>query len=81
MSYGAIEAFVYEMAGVRPDGPGAAIEIAPRLPEEIEWFKIRNIPFLEGEFDVSWREGILFVKNRTGRPITVNGKKVEEQEV
>lgn len=81
VSYGAIEAFVYEMTGVRPDGPGAAIEIAPRLPEEIEWFKIRNIPFLEGEFDVSWREGILFVKNRTGRPITVNGKKVEEQEV
>ncbi len=81
VSYGAIEAFVYEMADIRPDGPGAAIEIVPRLPEGITWFEIRNVPFLEGEFDVSWREGALSVKNRTGKPITVNGKKVEEQEV
>ena len=80
VSYGAIEAYIYEMAGLRPNGPEASMEIVPKLPDGITWFEIKNIPFLEGECDVSWREGSLSVTNRTGRPITVNGRIVEEQE-
>lgn len=78
VSYAAVEAFIYEMAGICPDGPQAAVRISPKLPEEIAWFRIKNLPFLEGELDISFEEGMLSVTNRTGRAIQVNESRMEE---
>lgn len=80
VSYAVVEAFIYEMAGVCPDGPHAAVRISPRLPEGVDWFRIKNLPFLEGELDISFEEGMISVTNRTGRTISVNGSGLEHNE-
>lgn len=80
VSFAAVETFIYEMAGVSPDGPKKAVRIAPQLPDEISWFCIKNLPFLDGELDISQKEGKLWVTNRTGQRITVNSRNVETGE-
>lgn len=80
VSYAVVEAFVYEMAGVCPDGPNKAVRILPRLPKEIAWFHIKNLPFLDGELDISQESDRLLVTNRTGGRIAVNGAEVGENE-
>lgn len=54
--------------------PEVNVRIAPCLPEGLEWFRIENMSFLNGEIDVYWEKGSLSVTNRTGQAITVNGK-------
>lgn len=76
VSYAVVETFIYEMAGVHPDGPGKAVRILPQLPEEISWFRLKNLPFLNGELDVSQAGDRLSVMNRTGQRITVNDREV-----
>lgn len=74
VSYAAVETFIYDMAGIDPEGPEANVRIAPQLPEGMEWYRIENLPFLNGEIDVYWEKGSLSVTNRTGQAMTVNGK-------
>lgn len=76
VSYAAVESFIYDMAGVRPDGPRGAVRIAPQLPEEISWFHIKNLPFLDGELDILQDGDRLFAANRTGRRIRVNDQEI-----
>lgn len=80
VSFAAAEAFIYEMAGVCPDGPQRAVRIFPQLPKEISWFHIKNLPFLDGELDISQEGDRLSATNRTGRRITVNGTEVGKNE-
>lgn len=80
VSYAVVETFIYEMAGVCPDGPGRAVHISPQLPEEISWFHIKNLPFLNGEIDISQEGDRLSVTNRTGEKITVNDSELGENE-
>lgn len=81
VSYAAVESFIYDMAGVKPDGTKAQIEIVPCLPEGVKWFTVKNLPFLQGEIDIHWKEDKLCVANHTGSTITVNGNRLKAQEV
>lgn len=76
VSYAVVEDYIYEMAGILPDAPGEAMQIAPQLPWDISWLRVEHLPFLDGEVDVVLEENRIVVKNRTSKTIEVNGVKI-----
>jgi len=77
VSYSVIESYIFGLAGIKVHASQKELFIAPEMPKDVQWFKISNLPYLDGEVDVICQNCNATVTNRTKQMIKVNGKMMD----
>lgn len=77
VSYSVIESYIFGLAGIKVYASQKELFIAPEMPKDVQWFKISNLPYLDGEVDVICQNNSVAVTNRTKQMIKVNGKRMD----
>ncbi|RAP74110.1 GH116 family glycosyl hydrolase [Paenibacillus montanisoli] len=71
VSYAVIGSVVTGLLGVRPLAERAVVEIAPQLPDGMEWVKAEGIALFRNKLAVEVREGRVTVTNQDGPAVQV----------
>ncbi|WP_164545653.1 alpha-L-rhamnosidase-related protein [Paenibacillus albus] len=78
VSYSVIGNVVTGLLGIKPCADQAALEIAPQLPEGLEWVSVGGVAVLDNWIDVEVRDGHVNVRNAQGPSIRVRSGGVEQ---
>jgi len=77
VSYSVIESYIFGLAGIKVHASQKELFITPEMPEDVQWFKITNLPYLDGEVDVICQNSSITVTNRTNQTMKANGRRMD----